>query len=472
MRRFLVVKADKAQTGCHNVGFDAQNLQGKTSATFIDLFAGAGGLSLGLMAAGLRGLFAVETEPNAFATLKANLIDGVHGHLYEWPTWLPKEPIDIGALIGRYEDNLRRLRGRVDVLAGGPPCQGFSAAGRRRRDDPRNRLFELYACVAELIQPSFLVFENVPWIAIPFGKKERKARNPRGLGRPSLPYSTVIAKRLALAGYDVVGIEEHAVDFGVPQARTRYLMVGMRKELEWSLTSEDIKGLLSAQRDDLLSRVGLKRLTTLKQAISDLETRQRALVACEDSPGFKQVRYAGPRTAYQKVMHQGMAPIQAPNSLRIANQRPETVARLRKILTTCRKDVRLSPRDRERYGINKASTTPLAPNKPSKTITSLPDDLIHYSEPRILTVRECARVQSFPDWFEFHGKYTTGGDKRRYEVPRYTQVANAVPPLLAQVIGGVLLQMQSKVAQGTILHSRADHAHEIQSHVGSHVRAQ
>ena len=69
------------------------------------------------------------------------------------------------------------------------------------------------------------------------------------------------------------------------------------------------------------------------------------------------------------------------------------------------------------------------------TITTLPDDVLHYCEPRILTVRECARIQSFPDWFRFEGKYTTGGKERVKECPRYTQVGNAVPPLLAKAIG-------------------------------------
>ena len=78
-------------------------------------------------------------------------------------------------------------------------------------------------------------------------------------------------------------------------------------------------------------------------------------------------------------------------------------------------------------------------DKPAPTLTTLPDDVIHYSDPRILTVREYARIQSFPDWFRFLGKYTTGGKSRRHECPRYTQVGNAVPPLLGEAIGSVLM---------------------------------
>ena len=79
-------------------------------------------------------------------------------------------------------------------------------------------------------------------------------------------------------------------------------------------------------------------------------------------------------------------------------------------------------------------------NKTSHTLTTLPDDFLHFSEARILTVREYARLQSFPDWFDFKGKYTTGGSRRKDECPRYTQVGNAVPPLLARYLGNLMLK--------------------------------
>ena len=95
----------------------------------------------------------------------------------------------------------------------------------------------------------------------------------------------------------------------------------------------------------------------------------------------------------------------------------------------------------------------MSPTQPAPTLTTLPDDILHYGEPRILTVRECARLQSFPDWFTFHGKYTTGGDRRKVECPRYTQVGNAVPPLLAKAIGAGILKAWKSIdakAQGKI----------------------
>ena len=87
----------------------------------------------------------------------------------------------------------------------------------------------------------------------------------------------------------------------------------------------------------------------------------------------------------------------------------------------------------------------------------MPDDLIHYDEPRTLTVRENARLQSFPDWFAFQGKYTTGGKRRRHEVPRFTQVANAVPPLLAEALGEVLMEIMND-------RSRSDRTPDLKSY--------
>lgn len=91
---------------------------------------------------------------------------------------------------------------------------------------------------------------------------------------------------------------------------------------------------------------------------------------------------------------------------------------------------RIDGDERVKWGIRQRGITVLDPTTVSPTITGAPDDYLHYSEPRIMTVRECARIQSFPDWYEFKSKYTTGGEMRKKEVPRYSQVGNAIPPLL------------------------------------------
>jgi DNA (cytosine-5)-methyltransferase 1 len=125
----------------------------------------------------------------------------------------------------------------------------------------------------------------------------------------------------------------------------------------------------------------------------------------------------------------------AMDSMRLARHREDVRTRFAKILKECPQGVRMNEANRERFGLKKHRIYPMCSTQPAPTITTLPDDVLHYSEPRILTVRECARLQSFPDWFEFKGKYTTGGALRKKECPRYTQVGNAVPPLLARALG-------------------------------------
>ena len=100
---------------------------------------------------------------------------------------------------------------------------------------------------------------------------------------------------------------------------------------------------------------------------------------------------------------------------------------------------------RKTFETKKSSTKLLDPKLPTPTLTTLPDDYIHYCEPRILTVREYARIQSFPDWYEFKGKYTTGGPLRKLEVPRYSQIGNAIPPLFGEIAGEALKELLSEI---------------------------
>src|SRR2546423_1164865 len=105
---------------------------------FVDLFAGCGGLSLGLSQAGLRGLFAIERDEMAFETFSSNFVGASSpaSIRFEWPRWLEQRAWGIDEVLERHKQGLEGLRGAVDVLAGGPPCQGFSFAGRRIEEDP------------------------------------------------------------------------------------------------------------------------------------------------------------------------------------------------------------------------------------------------------------------------------------------------------------------------------------------------
>lgn len=146
--------------------------------TFIDLFAGCGGLTLGLLEAGWHGLFGIEIQADAFATYKGNFLDGDR-HAVAWPEWLEQRPWDIKRLLAEHRTNLRGLRGSVDLVCGGPPCQGFSFSGRRNPRDPRNQLFRRYVEFVDLVRPKFLLLENVPGFGVAHGKKAR-GRADRG----------------------------------------------------------------------------------------------------------------------------------------------------------------------------------------------------------------------------------------------------------------------------------------------------
>lgn len=418
--------------------------------TFIDLFAGCGGLSLGLMQAGWRGLFAVEKDSHAFSTLKQNLIDGNSKFRYHWPEWLPKSPHRIGAFINKYRQQLASLNGSVDLVAGGPPCQGFSMAGRRKKTDARNTMFRHYVDMVDLIRPKFLLLENVKGIDVAFANGNKDEGGKRKRGRPPKPFSQRIKESLEKIEYHVIPGLVRAVDFGVPQMRPRFIMFAVAREYlagidvtllrsEGGLNPFDI---LRQERGRFLRRKGLPidKPVSVRDAISDLETMGKPLVDCVDSSGFRQALYREPLTHYQKLLH-GSLNGTAPNSMRLANHRENTRERFQLILSTCRRGVSLSKADRERLGLKKQSTVPLDGDQPSHTLTTLPDDLLHYGEPRILTVREYGRLQSFPDWFEFRGNYTTGGARRVKQCPRYTQVGNAVPPFLAEALGVVLMAL-------------------------------
>jgi DNA (cytosine-5)-methyltransferase 1 len=389
------------------------------------------------MQSGWNGLFAIEADRFAFETLKENLL-GEHSPRYQWPPWLPKEPREISGFRKAFRTKLESLVGKVDLIAGGPPCQGFSFAGRRDKDDPRNGLFRHYLNTVSFLQSPLLFFENVRGVTIEFGKKHRPTK--RRPGRPPTSFSAKLQDKLWKLGYRPFAKLVKAMDYGVPQFRPRYIMVAIREALLASRPGYDPYARLEDLRKAFLAEKGLPldKPVGVREAISDLEIKGKSLVACPDvKGGYEQIAYRAPKTAYQVLLHGSMNGT-APNSLRLAKHRGEIRDRFQRTLDTCRRGVQLNPADRRRLGIKKKCVVPLDPDQPSHTLTSLPDDLIHYSEPRILSVREYARLQSFPDWYAFKGKYTTGGSKRVRECPRYTQVANAVPPFLAEVLGHLL----------------------------------
>lgn len=401
---------------------------------FVDLFAGCGGLSLGLLQAGWKGCFAIERTDDAFMTYRHNLVDSGR-YAYDWPAWLPKQAHDIEAFLSHYKDKLSELSGEVDLIAGGPPCQGFSPAGKRNPRDPRNRMAERYIEVVKILKPKFLLLENVRGFDTPFQKATKTKK--------AVPYSHVVKCRLEKEGYNVSFKVLVSADWGVPQKRPRFILVATRKNLRFKW---DPFETLLADRTQFLEARGLKTEghNTTADAIDDLRIEGKPLVESVDGnvKGFFQIEYQAPEkpSAFLNYVRKDVSSCYAPNSLRLPKHRAHIVERFRTILAECPKGRALTQEQREKYGLKKHSITPLCPDKPSATMTTLPDDYLHYSEPRILTVREMARIQSFPDWFEFLGQYTTGGPYRKKSCPRYTQVGNAVPPLLGEALGELVLR--------------------------------
>lgn len=417
--------------------------------TFIDAFAGCGGLSLGLMQAGLTGRFAIERDKFAFATLKANLLAEGAPHQYVWPHWLPKEPVGIVELLNDYRDQLEEVSGNVDILVGGPPCQGFSSAGRRQHDDPRNQLFDSYLNLVDIIKPKAVLIENVRGFTLDFSAGD-EIKN----------FSQTLKSRLS----DAYTVYEQLLDlstFGVPQGRTRYFVLAFRSELN----APDPFTHLQTRLPSFLRSLRLMVPVSSGSAISDLEIARGGTQPSTESKGFEEIRYAGPLTHYQKLMNAGC---EVPTNLRLARHNESIVARFKEIIALSHAEGRLNisigAEMRARFGLKKMALRVLDPERPSPTITSMPDDLLHYSEPRTLTVRENARLQSFPDWYSFQGKYTSGGHLRKQEVPRFTQVANAVPPLAARAIGEMLADLLSSNSTAAVAsnHTAGSRLHEVQ----------
>jgi DNA (cytosine-5)-methyltransferase 1 len=423
----------------------------KQRFTFVDLFAGCGGLSLGLASSGMQGLFAVEKSRDAFATFKQNFLDGPENIRFDWPRWLDSTAMDIDRLLTEHLTQLRSMRGQVDVVAGGPPCQGFSFAGRRKKSDPRNRLFERYVELVQLLQPKMLLLENVPGMRVVHGTSSQRLGSSKV--KTDQSFYAKLVTRLDEAGYQAEGRLLDASNFGVPQRRARLVVLGVRRDIlaKFPDSVDSVFKLVEEARFLQLGELSLSEGLSAADAISDLRTKGQTLLAYEGESsrsGFLCAPYSGPRTAYQKLMHEGHGRLEM-NSMRLAKHSDRVTARFIRILNEVRKGVNISDADRKKLGLLKHRTVPMAPNLPAPTLTTLPDDLLHYSEPRILTVRESARLQSFPDWFVFSGKYTTGGARRRFECPRYTQVGNAVPPLLARAIG---LGLQKALSGNFSLH--------------------
>ncbi len=344
--------------------------------TVIDLFCGAGGLSKGFLDAGFDVLIGTDFDDAALKTFENN-----HGHAEAMKLDL-FDHNNIHVL----ENRLKELNKELDVLVGGPPCQGFSLAGKREEDDERNTLYTAMVKTAKLLKPKVVVLENVPGMLTLYnGKaKERIFRDFEDLGY------TMNVKVL------------YAPDYGIPQIRKRAFFVGL---LNSEVKFEYPKPLLN--EDEYI---------TCEDAISDLPSlvndHDLSLTVIRDYE-------TEPKTEYQKIMRK--------NSTRAFNHYPTNHAQktvdLIALVPDGGKYKDLPPELAKNFKYNE-SLHRYNSKKPSLTIDTGHRTHFHYKWNRIPTVRENARLQSFPDDFVFFGS----------KQQQYKQVGNAVPPLLGKAI--------------------------------------
>lgn len=402
----------------------------KKAYSYIDLFAGCGGLSLGLHHSGWKGLFAIEKSPDAFKTLRHNLIEKLDH--FNWPIWLEKEPHNINTILKTKREELEKLKGKVDLVTGGPPCQGFSTSGKRNEEDKRNSLIKSYIQFIKIVQPKILFFENVKGFTMEFDKNKSKGKK----------YSIYVIDALEKAGYDVHGEMVDFSEYGVPQKRCRFILVGIRSDIAKKNKSHAINffNSIKIKREKFLINKSLTLNVNLEDAISDL-LMVHGTAPSPDTNNFKAGQYADSQSNYQKYLRGTLAKGVIADSHRFVNHTSKIKKRFTNILIKAKKNKTIGASLRQEENLKKRTIIPLDSKLPCPTITTLPDDYIHYCEARILTVREYARIQSFPDNYEFQGKYTTGGKMRVKEVPRYTQIGNAIPPLFGEQSGIALKQL-------------------------------
>ena len=362
-----------------------------------DLFAGAGGLSLGLHQAGIDVVFSADHDTESVET---------HGHHFGGLSvnWDLSDP----ETIKRTGDLLKSIK--IDVLAGGPPCQPFSKAGRsmirhmvrnglRDPHDQRRDLWRSYLEIIRISRPRAVIMENVPDMA---------------LDREMFILRTMVLE-LENLGYSV---EERVVEtwrYGVPQFRQRLILVALRGGLRFEWPAE------------------VAKKTTVDNAIGDLPAVEGGWRPDGGADGWSE--YDGPRTAFQRQMRLG-TPRGHANRVYDHITRPvrdDDAAAFELMDTNTRYSELPDEFKRYRDDIFDDKYKRLDPNDLSRTITAhIAKDgywYIHPYQGRTLTVREAARLQTFPDWFRFAGPPSAA----------FKQIGNAVPPMLGEAIGTAVL---------------------------------
>jgi DNA (cytosine-5)-methyltransferase 1 len=529
----------------------------KKKLKHIELFAGCGGMSLGLEAAGYDLFFANELSPMAGETFAYNILNEtlegnespnktlwvkshfskneIEKRLRENPFEAPKGAYsdlkkntflegklligDINELLTVFEEKpalVNKIRNsKIDLISGGPPCQSFSLAGKRERNNHKNTLPASFARIAGMIQPKTVLLENVKGITSPFTEDGKKY------------YAWLeVSKAFVLEGFVPICMMLNSKYFGVPQNRPRFILMAYRKDIFIKLLKSYPDNKILSISDDFYNTVldsqeNLDYVTIKDFEYHDIESNpelfdgvilpkithfERDFINTSEAIGdirrtqldYKfdntKGKYANllnrffPKNSYTDSYIKNHEPRNHSFTIRSRFRFYQVIEQFQNGLKKGASDLFTGKEvseemksklleefshhnllffpnesDRETLMVpknieevealiksipsKKHSQRALREFEPAPAQLTIPDDLCHYDseQPRTLTVREMARFQSFPDWFEFKSKVTTGGKMRRFETPQYTQVGNAVPPILAKALGETIKKQLQKI---------------------------
>ena len=375
-----------------------------TRPVAIDLFAGCGGMSLGLEAAGFDVVAAVE-------------FDAVHClvHHYNFPygVTICKDIAQVTAKELLQAIDHKGYADDIDLIAGGPPCQGFSLMGKRQLDDPRNSLVFEYVRIIREIKPKYFLFENVPGI--------RSGQHKKFLEELILEFESI--------GYSVekpISVLDASL-YGAPQKRKRLIILGSRHDVKKAVYPTPSHADITANNlsNPSQKNTGLKSLSTCGEAIWDLSLH-RAYTAEDMGISSDSLDYSGFRTSYDlsprgeyalchtrqvsSLVYGHIGSKHTETSIkRFANTPPGTVEKTSRFLKLSDKGLC----NTLRAGTNSDKGAHTAPRP------------IHYALPRCITVREAARLHTYPDWFCFHNTIWHG----------FREIGNSVVPFLAKSLG-------------------------------------
>lgn len=337
----------------------------------IDLFAGVGGLSLGFLQAGFEIVYANEYDKSIANSFKKNHPNTIVDYT------------DIRDI--NFEKVFRPFENKVDVVMGGPPCQGFSQKGKRSGvNDERNFLFQQFVKVVEIVKPEFFVLENVPNI----------------LSSEKGYFKQEIINIFSKLGYAVKAKVLKAENFGVPQTRRRAVFLGRKNKLDFELPDSNGKKI------------------TVSEAIDDLPP-------LKSGEGKDEQLYAtAPKNSFQKEMRRSSKIVRnhfATKHSKVALERLSMIS-----INGSKKDL---PRHHRTKSIHSGTWSRLKPSGFARTITTRFDtpssgQFTLPFQDRCITVREGARLQTFPDDFIFYGTKSS----------QMLQVGNSVPPMMAYEI--------------------------------------